>query len=180
MANIFKSLLDAMKFSDDDEDSYDDYVNSYNEKAAKRLERENASKKPAETKPVSVAPSKPAVHEDSKPRIISDKGRVIPVRTTKDFELKVVKPTGFSDCQDICDILLGGDACVINLEGFDSELSQRIMDFVSGTVYAIRGSLSPVSRLIYIVSPENVSISGDVMNLLTNGGVEAPKINTDF
>lgn len=180
MANIFKSLLDAMKFTDDDDDSYDDYVNSYNEKTAKRQEREAASKKPAEPKPVPVAPAKNPVHEESKPRIISDKGRVIPVRTSKDFELKVVKPTGFSDCQDICDILLNGDACVINLEGIDSELSQRIMDFVSGTVYAIRGSLSPVSRLIYIVSPENVSISGDVMNLLSNGSIDAPKIDTNF
>ena len=102
------------------------------------------------------------------------------MRPNKEVELKVIKPTEFSDCQDICDILLGGDSVIINIEGLDSEISQRIMDFVSGTVYAIRGSLSPVSRLIYIVSPENVSISGDVLNLITSGGVDAPVVSGHF
>jgi len=98
----------------------------------------------------------------------------------KDYELNVIKPTSFSDCQDICEILLSGDPVIINFEGFDAEIAQRVIDFVSGTVYAIKGNISPISQMIYVVSPENVNISGDVLNLLANGGVEVPTISRDF
>ena len=182
MFNLFGKLINMLKFdSDDEDDGYDDYLAEEEIKEAereksRRTKEEPAIRKVSEPKAVPV----PVRSEETKPRVIADKGRVIPVRTNKEFELKVVKPANFSDCQDICDILLNGDAVIINLEGFDPELSQRVMDFVSGTVYAIRGTLSPVSKLIYIASPENVSISGDVAALLGNGSSPAPTFSNGF
>ncbi len=182
MANIFKSILDAMKFSDeDDEESYDEYVNSVNEKETKRAERqEKEAQKKVEREEKKAVVTPVVRKEEPKPRVVAESRKVIPVRTMKDYELSVVKPTSFSDCQDICDILLSGDAVIINFEDFDTELSQRVIDFVSGTVYAIKGSISPISKMIYVVSPENVNISGDVLNLLANGSVEVPTISKDF
>ena len=45
--------------------------------------------------------------------------------------IKVMKPTSFEDSQDICDVLLAGKATIINLEGFNVDLAQRVMDFIS-------------------------------------------------
>lgn len=188
MANIFSKLIDAMKFSDDDEDEYNEYLDNYEEAEKEDIPvmRKTVVKEPVkpvvtETKAAATKTVIASSEESKKPRIIADKGKVVPLRNTnKDLALKVIKPSNFSDCQDICDILLNGDAVIVNLEGFDAELSQRVMDFVSGTVYAIKGQISPVSQLVYIISPENVTISGDVLQLLTSGGVEAPTFSQDF
>lgn len=190
MANIFRNILDAMKFSEDDED-YDEYVNEMEERDRKKTERESVSQAktqhlreyreeystPTVSKPEPVA----SVSRQGNQRSGSSQGKVVPFRgTPKELGLCVIKPTTFSDCQDISDMLVGGSAIVINLEGFDEEIAQRIMDFVSGTVYAINGKLNPVSKRIYIVSPENVGISGDVLSIVSQGGVEAPTITKDF
>lgn len=188
MANIFRSLLDAMKFSDDedDDDDYKKYLEGFDddEEEPAPAPKKNLFERETPKTAIQEVPSKKYPVQDEqprKPRLISEsKGKVVPLRNNKELEVKVVKPTSFSDCQDICDILLNGDAVIINLEGFDAELSQRVMDFVSGTIYAIKGKISTISRFIYVVSPENVTISGDVMNLLTSGGVEAPTFSSDF
>ncbi len=187
MANIFHTLRDAMKFSDEDDD-YDDYVKEMESK--ERTKEDKASQ--MKTKPVSHSyhddtsiSSEPSVkqvyqQEEKKTRYSSEKGKVVQFRNAKELGLCVIKPTSFSDCQDISDMLVDGSAIVINLEGFDDDIAQRIMDFVSGTVYAISGKLHPISKRIYIVSPEAVNITGDVLNMVSQGGVEAPTISRDF
>jgi cell division inhibitor SepF len=86
--------------------------------------------------------------------------KVVPIRTTaKGFEVCIMKPTSFEDSQDICDMLMSGRAAVINLEGFDVDIAQRIMDFISGAVYALNGKLHQISSYIFIISPDTVDIS---------------------
>lgn len=184
MAKFLRNLIDAMKFSDD-EDDYEEYLNEFEDKDNPKVSDTAPVKKVTKTEykaPVQEVSKKWVQEEEparKQPKLASEKGKVVQLRS-KELELNVIKPTSFGDCQDICDMLLNGDAVVINLEGFENEMSQRVMDFVSGTVYAIKGQLRPVSKLIYIVSPDNVNISGDVMNLVTSGGVEAPTISSDF
>ena len=91
-----------------------------------------------------------------------------------------MKPTSFEDSQDICDMLLSGRAAVVNLEGFDPMEAQRIMDFISGCVYAINGKLHQISRYIFIFSPDSVDISGDYLDLVPDDGFGVPTINKEF
>ncbi len=94
--------------------------------------------------------------------------------------IKVMKPTSFEDSQDICDVLLAGKATIINLEGFNVELAQRVMDFVSGAVYAANGKLRQISSYIFIISPENVDISGDYFDMIKQqNGFEVPTLGRE-
>ena len=88
-----------------------------------------------------------------------------------------MKPTRFDDSQDICDMLVDERATVVNLEGIDLALAQRIMDFISGAVYALNGKIHQISNLIFIVSPENVDISGDYLSYVEQNGFEVPTLN---
>lgn len=107
--------------------------------------------------------------------------KVIPIRTTqKGLEVCIMKPKSFEDSQDICDVLLSGRAAVVNLEGFDIDLAQRIMDFISGAVYSMNGKLYQISGFIFIVSPESVDISGDYSDILAQSGFEVPTLSKDF
>lgn len=107
--------------------------------------------------------------------------KVVPIRNTqKSLEVCIMKPTSFEDSQDICDMLLSGRAAVINLEGFDVDIAQRVMDFVSGAVYAMNGKLHQISSYIFIISPDNVDISGDYLDLIRQNGFEVPTLSKDF
>ena len=107
--------------------------------------------------------------------------KIVPIRTTQDgTEVCVIKPTAFEDAQDICDMLLKGRACIINLEGIDPAEAQRIIDFVCGTIYAINGKLHAVARYIFIFSPVNVDITGDYAQFFQEEGFGVPKFNKDF
>ena len=83
------------------------------------------------------------------------------------------------------DIINQGDCVVSNYQGktvFSFRMpSESVMDFVSGTVYAINGTLNTIATRIYLVSPESVSISGDVETILSQSiGGNAPTISKGF
>lgn len=120
--------------------------------------------------------------EKSMPSIPSNNvSKVVPIRNTqKSLEVCIMKPTSFEDSQDICDMLLSGRAAVINLEGFDVDIAQRVMDFVSGAVYAMNGKLHQISSYIFIISPDTVDISGDYLDLIRQNGFEVPTLSKDF
>ena len=56
---------------------------------------------------------------------------------------------------------------MLNLEGIDVEVAQRIIDFSCGACYSINGNLQKVSSYIFILTPANVEISGDIQDILS-------------
>ena len=78
----------------------------------------------------------------------------------------MVKPTSIEDAREICDYLLAGKAVVLNMEGIHTEIAQRIIDFTSGSCFAISGNLQKISNYIFIITPAAVDISGDFLNIV--------------
>ena len=85
------------------------------------------------------------------------------------MEVCVFKPTLFEEAREITDTLLGNCTVVLNFEGLDVEVAQRIIDFTSGSCYAIGGNLQKVSSYIFIVTPKSVDISGDFQDIEESG-----------
>jgi len=113
-------------------------------------------------------------------RVTSSSNRVVPLRSasaSRVLEVSIMKPTRFDDSQDICDMLVNERATVVNLEGIDLALAQRIMDFISGAVYSLNGKIHQISNSIFIISPENVDISGDYLSYVEQNGFEVPTLN---
>lgn len=207
MANLFKNILDSLKLTeDDDNEDYDDYVSELEERERKRAERQEQKQALKQEKKSFAStrnyeredrPTTPSVNQmpvnstsslsDSRKERVqrveksTSVSKVVPLRSPqKGLEVCIMKPTSFEDSQDICDMLLSGRAAVINLEGFDVEVAQRVMDFVSGAVYAMNGKLHQISSYIFIISPDTVDISGDYLDLIRQNGFEVPTLNRDF
>ncbi len=83
------------------------------------------------------------------------------------MEVCVVKPTAFEDAREITETLLANRTVVLNLEGLDVDIAQRIIDFSSGSCFAMRGNLQKISHYIFIITPPSVDISGDFQDLIT-------------
>ena len=90
------------------------------------------------------------------------------------MEVCVIKPTSVEDAREITETLLANRTVVLNLEGLDVDVAQRIIDFTSGSCFAISGNLQKISRYIFIITPASVDISGDFQNILSGtfgGGI---------
>ena len=91
------------------------------------------------------------------------------------MEVCVIKPTSFEDSREITETLLSNRTVVLNFEGLDVDVAQRIIDFTSGSCFAIGGNLRKVSASIFIVTPKNVDISGDLQDILS-GAIDIPSV----
>ena len=107
--------------------------------------------------------------------------KVTPIRPVKKvpgtgMEVCVIKPTSVEDAREITETLLANRTVVLNLEGLDVEIAQRIIDFASGSTYAINGNLQKISNYIFIITPASVDISGDFQEIFS-GTFDVPPIS---
>lgn len=97
-----------------------------------------------------------------------DNGKVVNIHSQSQFRMVVSQPESFDDAQEICDHLKSQKPVVINLESVEKQDAQRIIDFLSGSVYAMDGSIQKVSSDIFVIAPNNVDVSGDLKAELRN------------
>ena len=74
------------------------------------------------------------------------------------------------------DFLKESKIVVINLEGLNVDVAQRIIDCISGASYGLDGKLEGVNDNIFILAPKDVEITGDLKNKLANGSI-SPKFD---
>ncbi len=101
----------------------------------------------------------------------SKKGNIIDIHATTQFQVVVMNAKKFDDVIDIADHLKAKKPVVVNMEDSDPELVRRMIDFISGVVYAIDGGIQKISKVILLVTPYNVEIMGDFQNELLSKGV---------
>ena len=96
------------------------------------------------------------------------------------MEVCVVKPTSVDDSREITETLLAGRTVILNLEGMDLEIAQRIIDFTCGATYSMDGNLQKTSNYIFIATPSSVELSGDFPELLADGSTNVSGMNLHF
>lgn len=188
---IFDKMLNAMRLnSDEDDDDFynDDYLDDEEEyelprrkKSFKRdryEEPEEIYERPVSReryeKPASRTPQPQAQTKVTPMRPVSKK----PQGGNVPMEVCVIKPISVEDAREITETLLNGRTVVLNFEGVDLDVAQRIIDFTSGSCFAIGGNLQKISNYIFIVTPASVDISGDFQNIM--GAFDASSIQTDI
>ena len=99
------------------------------------------------------------------------KNKVVKIHTTAQLKLVVMQPESFDDARDIANHLKNKKPVVMNLEFVEKDIARRIVDFLSGAVYAVDGNIQKVSNGIFIITPYNVDFMGDLLDELENNGV---------
>ena len=162
--SVMDKFLDVMRLNPDDEDDLDndDYDYEEEEEISRRSSRREKRKpEPVAERTVPMAKEK-AVKQSNKITPISKGSR----KQVLGMEVCVIKPTTIEDEIEITDTLLNGRTVVINMEGLNVEIAQRIIDFTSGSTYAMHGNLQKISNYIFLATPSGVDISGDIQNLM--------------
>lgn len=74
-------------------------------------------------------------------------------------KITTVKPTSFDDAQTVANCLRDKIPVIINFENTNTEDAKRIIDFISGTTYAINGEIKKVSQNVFVCAPSNVTVT---------------------
>ena len=171
------SFLDNLKkfaqpYADDDYDDYDDeeYLDDdYEEPAPRRAPSRRAAPAPAPVDDeedddfgfgVSAAPAAPVAAPAN-----SFSGRVVNMTTGAKQEVVLFRPANFGETTKAADALRGNKAVVLNLENVDKAMSRRVVDFLSGCVYALSGSVKKIAQSAYLFCPHNMDVVGDLESL---------------
>ena len=166
--SVMDKFLNAMKLNDEDDDFYDD--DYYEGEIIDNTVR----------KPMKVVRDEDDYDEPVE-KVRKQSQKVTPIRSVKrapgnGMEVCVIKPTTVEDAREITETLLANRTVVLNLEGLDVEIAQRIIDFTSGSCFAISGNLQKISHYIFIITPASVDISGDFQEIFS-GTFDVPPIS---
>ncbi len=188
--SVLDKFLNVMKINDDyeEEDYLDDEADDFEEEQQPRkhllrhreddLFDDEADEEPV-SKTITVRPSltdsTSAAAPAAKPRTSGNKISSIRSRRRSEpgMEVCVIKPHTMEDAREITETLLANCTVVLNVEGLELEIAQRIIDFASGSCYAIDGNLQKISQYIFIITPATVDISGDFQEILS-GAFDVP------
>ena len=84
------------------------------------------------------------------------------LNANKDSQLILFEPRAFAETQDIANYLKQKKAAVINLHRLQKEQSKRVVDFLSGVIFAIEGDIQRLGPRIFLCTPKNIGVSGSI------------------
>jgi cell division inhibitor SepF len=87
-----------------------------------------------------------------------------------DVRVHVVAPKNFNDVQDVADKFKDAIPVIINLQGTDTDLSKRLIDFSSGLTYALDGGMQRIADKVFLLTPRNVEVSAEERARLVEKG----------
>ena len=164
----------AQPYADDEYDDYDEdeeFLDDYEEPAAP-ARRAPARRRAPEPAPVNefededdddfgfgLAPAAKAAPVTTNTGF---KGQVVSMATGSKQEVVLFRPSSFNDTSKAADDLRNRKAVLLNLENVDKAMSRRVVDFLSGCVYAVDGSVKKVAQSAYIFCPHNMDVVGDL------------------
>ena len=163
----------AQPYADDDYDDYDeddDYVDEYDEPAeapAPRREKRRAAPAPVmeeeEEDDFGFAPVPVAATSNAPATGFS--GQILNMASSNKQEVVLFRPGSFNDTSKAADDLRNRKAVIVNMENVDKAMARRVVDFLSGCVYALDGDVKKIAQSAYLFCPHNMDIVGDLETL---------------
>ena len=86
----------------------------------------------------------------------------MPQSNANAIRMIISQPTTFEQADEICSFLKEKKSVILNLEYVNKDVARRIVDFVSGGVYALDGYIQKVSNAIFLVAPSNYEITNEM------------------
>lgn len=91
--------------------------------------------------------------------------------SVQNARVHVVAPVKFADAQEIGDRFKNGQPVIVNLQGAESSLGRRMIDFCSGVTYALGGAMDKVADQVFLLTPSNVEVSAEEKRRLQERGL---------
>lgn len=147
MAGFFEKLFGS---SSDDYDEYNEFDDYYDEMDSGYEDLD--------------VPEEDYLYDEAQPKAQTERrrssSRVVDLNQ-KSYQQQIVimEPANIETAQQVCDDVRSGKTVICNIEKIDPKISQRVIDFITGATYALRGNVMPISALIFVVAPGTTNIT---------------------
>ena len=88
--------------------------------------------------------------------------KVVPINPTSSSRIKIMRPSDINDSTNVANEIKEGRLVIFDVGQIDNEEARRIVDFISGGVYALDGYIQKVSNSIFLVAPSNYEITNEM------------------
>ena len=111
------------------------------------------------------------ISSSSRPTVATP--NIVDLRSSSRTPVVLKKIDTYQEVQGVADVLNEKRIVILNLETCPNAASQRIIDFLSGVAYANAGGIKKIAGRAYIITPDNVPLSGDLLDDIENGNFGA-------
>jgi cell division inhibitor SepF len=142
MSNVLSKVKSLLGFEDYEE--YDDYEDEDYEKEV--------------------------VEDDEVEPVITNKknSKVVNIHTSSATKVTITKPVDYEEATEICEALKNRRIVLVNTTVLELKIAQRLLDFISGSCYALGGELQQIEKGVYLLSPSNVEVTNELKNELSS------------
>ncbi len=99
---------------------------------------------------------------EEKKSFIKKNNKVISMPQSQSIRMVISQPTSFEQSEEICGFLKEKKSVIVNLEYVNKDVARRIVDFISGGVYALDAHIQKVSNSIFLIAPINYEITNEM------------------
>lgn len=157
MRDLWSKTLVYFGIAEDDEWEGDLVeTNEHVEDTYSRRQRQNVRRLPSVTEPDPWASE-----EAAQPRREPRPSRLRSVTAPSPAKVHLVVPRTFNDAKQIADRFKAQMPVILNLQGAETDLSKRLIDFASGLTYALDGSMQRVADKVFLLTPRDVELSAE-------------------
>ena len=101
--------------------------------------------------------------EEEDKKFFGKKGKVVPINAQgQSVKMVISQPTTLEQSEEICSLLKEKKSVIVNLEYVNKDVARRIVDFISGGVYALDGHIQKISNSIFLIAPMNYEITNEM------------------
>lgn len=155
MATLMSRLKDSLRETLFEPGSEEDMEMELDDDIPADLEYADEYEEEYEEEPVQKNKRSKVVNMDGKPNLTS-------VSNAGTMKMVLYQPFSFEEATAIVDNLRARKPVIVNIVDLDRDLAQRVIDFMSGAVYAISGTIRRIAYGIFVVVPSNISLSGEI------------------
>lgn len=178
-------FMDFLKLSDpeddyDDDDLFDDEEDDDDEEEFSFIKRKPKEKAPSYDDEEEYDNRRPRMRQ---PKAASNPSKLVSINSRNNnrrSQVFVIKPQDISHAQTVTQYLKEGNLVVINMEGIEIHIAQRIIDFIGGACDALDGSIQGISNNIFIAAPSNIAVTGDLRDEILNESSISPNVNRTY
>jgi cell division inhibitor SepF len=105
----------------------------------------------------------------------SGKNNIVSLHSQKNVKVVLTEPRTYDEAQEIADQLKSRRSVIVNLQRVRRDQAIRIVDFLSGTVYALGGHISKLGPDIFLCTPDSVEVSGTITEMMSEE-IDYPKM----
>lgn len=153
----------AQPYADEDYDDYEEDYDDYEEEPVKEPVS-RSGRRPSPFASQEAPAAAPAAAPVASAPSTGFGGQVLNMNSGKQ-EVVLFHAKTFDDAAKAADELRKRKAVILNMENVDKALTRRVVDFLSGAVYALDGRVKKVAQSTYLFCPHNMDVTGDLENI---------------